>query len=77
MVGTCTKNKNAHPAAPVMTEAAKIKARIPTTKCHTKKTKDEQIRELQARLDALENPDEAAAVSKEPLVSWPSSHTPH
>lgn len=52
-----------------MTEAAKIKAGIPTTKRRGKKpTKDEQIRELQARLTALENPDEAATVSKEPLV---------
>jgi len=57
-----------------MTEAAKIKAGIPTAKRRTKKpTKDEQIRELQARLAALEYPDEAAGVSKEPLVSLLSS----
>ena len=68
-VGTRQRNKEVHPAAPVMTEAAKIKAGIPTTKRRGKKpTKDEQIRELQARLTALENPDEAATVSKEPLV---------
>jgi len=28
MVGTCQKNKNVHPATPVMTEAAKLKAGI-------------------------------------------------
>jgi len=70
MVGTRQKNKSAHPAAPMMTEAAKIKAGIPSTRRRTKKpTKDEQIRELHARLAALEHPDEATAVSKEPLVS--------
>lgn len=70
MAGTRAKNKNAHPAAPVMTEAAKIKAGIPSTKSRAKKpTKDQQIRELEARLAALERPDEAATVSKEPLVS--------
>lgn len=72
MVGTRTKNKNAHPAAPVMTEAAKIKAGIPGKRRTRKPTKDEQIRELQARLAAVQRPDEAAVVSKEPLVS--SSH---
>jgi adenosylmethionine-8-amino-7-oxononanoate aminotransferase len=53
-----------------MSEAAKIKAGIPSTKRRSKKqTKDEQIRELQARLATLEHPDEMAAVSREPLVS--------
>jgi len=70
MVGTRQKNKNVHPATPVMTEAAKLKAGIPSVRRRTKKpTKDEQIRELQARLAALEDPDESATISKEPLVS--------
>ena len=70
MVGTRPKNKNAHPAAPVMTEAAKTKAGIPSTRrCTKKPTKDDKIRELQARIAALEHPDEAASISKEPLVS--------
>jgi len=70
MVGTHTKNKNVHPAVPVMTEAAKTKAGIPSARrCTKKPTKDEQIRELQARLASLEHPDETATISKEPLVS--------
>ena len=70
MVGTRPKNKNAHPAAPVMTEAAKVKAGIPSAKRCTKGlTKDEKIRELEARLATFEHPDEAVAISKEPLVS--------
>lgn len=72
MVGTRPKNKNAHPAAPVMTEAAKVKAGIPSSRrCTKKQTKDERIRELEARLDVWESPpaDETTAVSKEPLVS--------
>jgi len=70
MVGTRLKNKNTHPAVPVMTESAKVKAGIQSAKRRTKKpTKDEQIRELQARLAAAERPDESVAVSKEPLVS--------
>jgi hypothetical protein len=70
MVGTRPKNKTARPAAPVMTEAAKSKAGIPSSKRRPKgPTKDEKIRILEARLAAFENPDEATAVSKEPLVS--------
>jgi len=61
-----------------MTEAVKIKAGIPSTRrCTKKPTKDEQIRELQARLAALEDPDEATAISKEPLVSLLFSRTPN
>jgi hypothetical protein len=76
MVGTRTKNKSAHPAMPVMSEGAKLKAGIPSTKRRTKKTtKDDQIRELQARLAVLERPDDTAAVSKDPLVMMPFSHT--
>ena len=60
-----------------MTEAAKIKVGIPFAKRRTKKpTKDEQIRRLEARLAALEHPDEATPVSNKPLVSSPSlSHS--
>jgi len=78
MVRTCTKNKNAHPATPVMTQAAKIKAGIQSTKHHMRKpTKDEHICELQAHLTTLEHPDETATISKEPLVSRAFSHIPH
>ena len=78
MVGTRPKNKNAHPAAPVMTEAAKTRAGIPSAKRRTKKpTKDEQIRELEARLAAFEHPDETTAISKEPLVSRLLSCNPY
>ena len=69
MVGTRTKNKNTHPALPVMTDAAKVKAGLRPAKRQTKKTKAEQIRELEARLAAFEHPDDATSVSKEPLVS--------
>lgn len=76
MVGTRSNNKNVHPAAPLMTEAARVKAGIPSGKRRAKKvTKDERIRELQARLAAAENPHEAPAVSKEPLVSQRSLRT--
>ena len=67
MVSTRTKNKLVHPAAPIMTEAAKQKAGI-KTKCHPKKTtKDETIHELQAQIATLKNPREES-FSKEPLV---------
>ena len=71
VAGTRIKNKTTHPAAPVMTEAAKIKAGIPSAKRRTKKpTKDEQIQELKARLAAVEFPDDkTVAVLKNPLVS--------
>ena len=67
MVSTRTKNKLAHPAAPVMTEAAKQKAGIKTKRRPKKATKDETIRELQAQIAALKNPGEES-FSKEPLV---------
>ena len=67
MVSTRPKNKKAHPAAPVMSEAAKQKAGIPTKKRAKKVTKDDTIRELKARLAALENPG-GELFSKEPLV---------
>jgi hypothetical protein len=67
MVKTRAKNKNAHPATPVMTEAAKKKAGIKTKARKKRATKDETIRELTARLAAAENPD-GEPFSKEPLV---------
>ena len=69
MVATRSKNKDAHPAAPVMTPAAKRKAGVPT-KPHSKSTsKAQTIRELRARLAVFENPDdETTMISKEPLV---------
>jgi hypothetical protein len=73
---TRPKNKLAHPAAPVMTEAAKQKAGIKTKRRPKKATKDETIQELRARIAALENPDEEM-FSKEPLVCTtikPSMH---
>lgn len=68
MVGTRNKNKDAHPGAPAMTNAAKIKAGIPTKKQQRGRTKDEQIRELKALVAAANNTDDTAAISKEPLV---------
>ncbi|KAF9779590.1 hypothetical protein BJ322DRAFT_1113390 [Thelephora terrestris] len=74
MAGTRAKNKDKHPAAPVMTHAAKIKAGIPSAKRQSKRTtKDEKIRELEARLAAFENPDDVDAISKEPLFLRDSS----
>lgn len=67
MVSTRAKNQNAHPAAPLMTEAAKQKAGINSKRRLKKVTKAQTIRELQARLSALENPGEEL-FSKEPLV---------
>lgn len=67
MVDTRAKNKLTHPAAPVMSDAAKRKAGIKTKRRQKRVTKDETIRELQARIAALENPDEES-FSKEPLV---------
>ena len=70
MVNTRARNKDVHPAAPVMSEATKLKAGIITTKRRSKKpTKAEEIRELRAKVAALENPDDTNPTSKEPLVS--------
>ena len=66
MVNTRIKNKVAHPAAPVMTKAAKEKAGI-QPKRPKRLTKAETIRQLQARIAALENPNEESP-SQEPLV---------
>lgn len=69
MVSTRLKNKSTRPAIPVMTATAKQKAGIKTAKRRTRVTKDDTIRELQARIAALENPDEPeGSFSKEPLV---------
>jgi len=67
VASTRPKNKLAHPAAPVMTEAAKQKAGIKAKRRSKKPTKDKTIRELQARIAAFENPHEET-FSKEPLV---------
>lgn len=64
---TRASNKLARPAAPVMTDAAKQKAGIRVKRRAKKATKDETIRELQAKLAAMENPD-GEPFSKEPLV---------
>ena len=78
MAKTHAKNKTTNPGAPVMTEAAKIKAGIPVKPCPKKQTQANQIRELEARLAAFKRPDEVTTiVSKEPLVSRTSSHTIH
>ena len=69
MVSTCPKNKKAHPAAPVMSDAANIKAGIPTKKRAKQVTKDETIWELKAKLASLENLGREP-FSKEPLVCW-------
>ena len=70
MVNTRARNKDVHPAAPVMSEAAKLKVGIITTKRRSKKPmKAEEIRELRAKVAALENPDDTNPTSKEPLVS--------
>lgn len=69
VASTRLKNKLAHPAAPVMTAAAKEKAGIKIRRRPKKVTKDETIRELQARINALENPSEET-YSKEPLVRF-------
>ena len=68
MVSTRTKNKLCHPAAPVMTNAAKEKAGIKTKRRQKRVTKDETIRQLQARIAALEDPD-GDSFSQEPLVN--------
>jgi hypothetical protein len=68
VASTRAKNKHTHPAAPVMTEAAKKKAGIKTNRRQKRVTKDETIRLLQAQIAALENPNEESFL-KEPLVS--------
>ena len=67
VAATRPKNKLAHPATPVMTEAAKQKAGIKTKRRPKKVSRIDTIRELEARLAAIENPHQEAP-SKEPLV---------
>lgn len=70
MVKTRPKNRTAHPAAPVMTRAAKTKAGIPSTaKPRAKRPVNDKLREIEARLSVMENPDDATAISRDPLVS--------
>ena len=70
-VQTRPKNKNSHPAAPVMGRAAKVKAGITPVKPRAKRmTKDAKIRELEAQLAQFKNP-EGSHPSKEPLVCIP------
>ena len=76
MVTARTKNKKAHLAAPVMTENAKKKAGIKAKPRKAKTTKKESIKELFARIAALEDPD-GEPFSKEPLVrtiQLPNAH---
>lgn len=69
---TRAQNIAARPAAPVVTEAAKVKAGIKPAKPRSKRmTKDAKIRELEALVAELEHPDDPHP-SKEPLVSSPS-----
>lgn len=76
MVRTRAKNKTVHPAAPVMTKAAKKKAGIPTAMCHSKKQEaKEKMHQMEARLAMLKNPDDATPVSREPLVCLITSLT--
>ncbi|KAF9786347.1 hypothetical protein BJ322DRAFT_1108197 [Thelephora terrestris] len=56
-----------------MTERAKVKAGIQPPRPKKTQKKDDQIRELKARLAAFERPDEATVVSKEPLFMRGSS----
>lgn len=69
MVNTCPANKNAHPAAPVMSNKAKTKAGVPTKRQTKEPSKAEKIRILEARIAILENPEDTAPISQEPLVS--------
>ena len=52
-----------------MSQAAKIRAGVPTKHQNKKVTKDEKIRLLEARLTTLEHPNNTTAISKDPLVS--------
>lgn len=69
MVKTRAKNKDVHPAAPVMSNKAKLKIGIPAKRPTKNVPKNEQIRILEARLAAYQNPGDSTSLSKEPLVS--------
>ena len=67
-VKTRSQNRSARPAAPVITEGAKVKAGIqPAKPCRKGKTKDAEIRGLKVRIAELEHPDDPHP-SREPLV---------
>ena len=66
---TRSGNKNAWPAAPIMTEAAKVKAGIKPARSHKMQmTKDAKICELEEEVARLKHLDDSNP-SKEPLVS--------
>ena len=67
IVSTRPKNKKAHPAAPVMSNTAKVKAGIPMKKHVKRTTKDDTIQELQAQITVLKDLS-GEPFSKEPLV---------
>ena len=67
MVSTHPKNKKVYPVVPVMTMAAKQKARIPVKQQLKKVTKDNTIRQLKAHVALLESLG-GEPFSKEPLV---------
>ena len=72
---TWPKNKIAHPTAPVMSKAAKVKAGIIPAKPRSKRMmKDARIQELEAQIAQFENPNDPHP-SKEPSVcASPLSH---
>ena len=76
MVNTRKTNKDARPAAPVMTKAAKIKVGVPTKHVTKAPSKGEKICILEAHLAAYEDPDDTVAMSQEPLVSRLLSFVP-
>ena len=66
---TRCRNESAHPAAPVMTKATKVKAGInPAKPCKKRMTKEARICELKEEVVWLKHLDDAHP-SKEPLVS--------
>lgn len=70
---TRPKNKVAHPAAPVMTNAAKQKAGIKVKPLPKRVTMSDKVRWLEAKIAGMENPDEGMP-SREPLVCIPESY---
>ena len=66
---TRLRNKTVHPAAPVMTNAAKVKAGIEPAKPRKKRmTKDAKIRKLEDEIARLKHLGDSHP-SNEPLVS--------
>ena len=66
-VSTRPRNRHVHPAAPVMTDAARERAGIQPKRRSRRITKNETIRRLQAQIHTLENLD-GESFSNEPLV---------